>query len=280
MSSNLFSDSLKKISYYSILSVKKGATTQDIKKSYYKLALKYHPDKNAEDVKSKEMFNTIHEAYQVLGDEKKRRAYDRYGEVGLDMERDRQNLQRMQEQREEELKRNGIKTPTTDTDSTNNFMKTEENDNSFAKRFSTFKAQSQAKQCMFKVFDHIINGGAFQSEDFEDVDGDLDFNDNLKAEGNVKMEHDTGDKFKVEDESMANETNGNKKPTSPPEEGVSFFNQMQKQIFHTYSALNQHSEDVKRKITSFVEREIIPTDSQESQHVDDFMEDYQPLFKD
>ncbi len=61
--------------YYKILELEKGASESDIKKSYYKLAHKYHPDKGGDEKKMKE----INEAYQVLSDKKKREQYDNYG---------------------------------------------------------------------------------------------------------------------------------------------------------------------------------------------------------
>jgi len=64
--------------YYEILGVAKNASKEDIKKAYRKLALKYHPDKNQGDDKR---FKEINEAYQILGDEKKRNEYDTYGQV-------------------------------------------------------------------------------------------------------------------------------------------------------------------------------------------------------
>lgn len=68
--------------YYSILGVDKGATEEDIKKAYRKLALKFHPDKNKE-ADAEEKFKIIAEAYEVLSDKDKRAAFDRYGEEGL-----------------------------------------------------------------------------------------------------------------------------------------------------------------------------------------------------
>lgn len=62
--------------YYKILGVKKDASQDDIKKAYRKLAVKYHPDKNPGDKKAEEKFKEAAEAYEVLGDEKKRAAYD------------------------------------------------------------------------------------------------------------------------------------------------------------------------------------------------------------
>lgn len=64
---------------YSILGVAKTATQDEIKSAYRKLALKYHPDRNPGDKASEEMFKKVSAAYDVLGDETKRRQYDSYG---------------------------------------------------------------------------------------------------------------------------------------------------------------------------------------------------------
>lgn len=61
---------------YSILGVSQTATESDIKKAYRKLALQYHPDKNGGDINSEEMFKKISDAYSILGDRKKREAYN------------------------------------------------------------------------------------------------------------------------------------------------------------------------------------------------------------
>ncbi|UJR27204.1 hypothetical protein I4U23_008500 [Adineta vaga] len=68
--------------YYKILGLTKGATDDDIKKAYRKLALKYHPDKNKE-AGAEEKFKEVAEAYEVLSDPKKKEIFDKYGEEGL-----------------------------------------------------------------------------------------------------------------------------------------------------------------------------------------------------
>ncbi|MBA3957776.1 MAG: molecular chaperone DnaJ [Parachlamydiaceae bacterium] len=65
--------------YYDLLKVPRTATADEIKKAYRKKALKYHPDKNPGDPDAEKRFKDISEAYEVLGDEKKRQTYDRYG---------------------------------------------------------------------------------------------------------------------------------------------------------------------------------------------------------
>ncbi|XP_054161984.1 dnaJ homolog subfamily B member 4-like isoform X2 [Oppia nitens] len=68
--------------YYQILGISRTATTDDIKKAYRKLALRYHPDKNKAP-EAEEKFKLIAEAYEVLSDKKKRDIYDQFGEEGL-----------------------------------------------------------------------------------------------------------------------------------------------------------------------------------------------------
>ncbi len=68
--------------YYEELGVKKSATSDEVKKAYRKLAKKYHPDANQGDSKSEEKFKTINEAYEVLGDDEKRKQYDSFGQQG------------------------------------------------------------------------------------------------------------------------------------------------------------------------------------------------------
>ena len=62
--------------YYKALGVSKGASAEEIKKSYRKLARKYHPDANKGDASSEERFKEISEAYNVLSDSKRRAEYD------------------------------------------------------------------------------------------------------------------------------------------------------------------------------------------------------------
>lgn len=69
--------------YYATLGVDKSASEQEIKKAYRKLAVKYHPDKNAGDKKAEERFKEISEAYAVLSDPEKKRQYDQFGDSGF-----------------------------------------------------------------------------------------------------------------------------------------------------------------------------------------------------
>src|SRR3989338_6811110 len=71
--------STNKRDYYEVLGVSKTASADEIKKSYRKLALKFHPDKNPGDKPAEEKFKEAAEAYAVLSDAEKRAQYDRYG---------------------------------------------------------------------------------------------------------------------------------------------------------------------------------------------------------
>ncbi|MEW6184331.1 MAG: DnaJ C-terminal domain-containing protein [Thermodesulfobacteriota bacterium] len=69
--------------YYKILGVEKKASEEEIKKTYRKLAMKYHPDRNKGDKKAEEKFKEISEAYAVLSDKEKRKQYDTFGSEGF-----------------------------------------------------------------------------------------------------------------------------------------------------------------------------------------------------
>lgn len=69
--------------YYEVLQVTRNATDQEIKSSYRKLAMQYHPDRNPNNSEAEEKFKECSEAYAVLSDADKRAAYDRFGHAGL-----------------------------------------------------------------------------------------------------------------------------------------------------------------------------------------------------
>ena len=72
-----------KTDYYELLGVQRDTSKQDIKKAYRKLAVQYHPDKNQGNAEAEEKFKQISEAYEVLYDDDKRAAYDRYGHAAF-----------------------------------------------------------------------------------------------------------------------------------------------------------------------------------------------------
>jgi molecular chaperone DnaJ len=74
---------MAKRDYYEILGVNKGASADEIKKSYRKVAMQYHPDRNPGDKTAEEKFKEAAEAYEILSDQDKRSQYDRYGHAGV-----------------------------------------------------------------------------------------------------------------------------------------------------------------------------------------------------
>ncbi|KAG5682410.1 hypothetical protein PVAND_011763 [Polypedilum vanderplanki] len=70
-------------SLYEILGLPKTSSPEDIKKTYRKLALKYHPDKNPENPEAAEKFKEVNRAHSILSDQTKRNIYDNYGSLGL-----------------------------------------------------------------------------------------------------------------------------------------------------------------------------------------------------
>lgn len=86
---------LLKRNYYEILGVSKNASVKDIKKAYYQLAKKYHPDTNKGDPNASKKFHEVSEAYEVLSDDVKRKEYDTWGatseQMGMGMGRASKN---------------------------------------------------------------------------------------------------------------------------------------------------------------------------------------------
>ena len=75
---------MAKRDYYEALGLARDASEDDIKKAYRKMAMKHHPDRNPDSKDAEEKFKEIKEAYEVLSDDQKRAAYDRYGHAGVD----------------------------------------------------------------------------------------------------------------------------------------------------------------------------------------------------
>ncbi len=74
----------QKRDYYEVLGVQRGASEDELKKAYRKLAKKYHPDLNPGDAEAEKHFKEINEAYEVLSDKDKRARYDQFGHAGVD----------------------------------------------------------------------------------------------------------------------------------------------------------------------------------------------------
>ncbi|MCL2066974.1 MAG: molecular chaperone DnaJ [Treponema sp.] len=75
---------MAKRDYYEVLGVQKNASKDDIKKSYRKLAIQYHPDKNPGNKEAEEKFKEATEAYEILADDQKKAAYDQFGFAGVE----------------------------------------------------------------------------------------------------------------------------------------------------------------------------------------------------
>ena len=75
---------MAKRDYYEVLGVEKGASDADIKKAFRRIAMKYHPDRNPDSKDAEEKFKEAQEAYEILGDQEKKSAYDRFGHAGVD----------------------------------------------------------------------------------------------------------------------------------------------------------------------------------------------------
>ena len=75
---------MAKRDFYEVLGVQKGASKDDIKKAYRKLAIQYHPDKNPGNKTAEEKFKEATEAYEVLSDDQKKQAYDQFGFAGVE----------------------------------------------------------------------------------------------------------------------------------------------------------------------------------------------------
>ena len=75
---------MAKKDYYEVLGLSRQASNEELKKSFKKLAMKYHPDRNPDNPKAEDSFKEAKEAYEVLSDSNKRSAYDQFGHAGVD----------------------------------------------------------------------------------------------------------------------------------------------------------------------------------------------------
>ena len=75
---------MAKKDYYELLGVQRGVSAEDLKKSYRKLAMQYHPDRNAGNAEAEHKFKEINEAYEILRDDQRRAAYDRFGHAAFE----------------------------------------------------------------------------------------------------------------------------------------------------------------------------------------------------
>ncbi|AXK39566.1 molecular chaperone DnaJ [Crenobacter cavernae] len=77
---------MAKRDYYEVLGLAKNASEDEIKKTYRKLAMKYHPDRNPDSHEAEEKFKEVKEAYEILSEPEKRAAYDQFGHAGVDQQ--------------------------------------------------------------------------------------------------------------------------------------------------------------------------------------------------
>src|ERR1700756_669636 len=75
---------MAKQDYYATLGVGRDASGEDLKRAYRKMAMQYHPDRNPGDKQAEARFKDVNEAYDILKDDQKRAAYDRYGHAAFE----------------------------------------------------------------------------------------------------------------------------------------------------------------------------------------------------
>ena len=76
---------MAKRDYYEVLGVSRNASTEELKKAYRKVAMKYHPDRNQGDKQAENKFKEASEAFEILGDQEKRSRYDQFGHAAEGM---------------------------------------------------------------------------------------------------------------------------------------------------------------------------------------------------